>query len=235
MEEKYELKLNQEYYICLSNDLIMCRQKSMSLWANRILDFLVMQLVSQDKDFKTYTTTVTKLSEFVGISKDTKSVYEKIKNAIDDILSNVITIYNGKSWKKFHWVSCAEYTDGSGELTLALSDEVKPYLIDLKERGFFTQYQIKEMLPMNSIYARWLYQYITMEFNKNRQNVNSIKISILNLRVLFECTNKLERISDFKKKAIELAVKQINENPQSQFWLEIEYHKTGRRITEIFK
>ena len=228
------MKLNEEYYICLSNDLIMGRQKSMSIWANRIIDFLVMQLVAQDENLKTYTTTIPKLAQFVGISSKNKSVYNDIKKSIKDIMQTVIEIRTSeKSWKMLHWLSCAEYVSETGILTLSLSDEVKPYLIDLKKRGFFTQYQIKEMLPMNSIYARWLYQYITMEFNKNRQNVNSIKISILKLRELFECTDKLERISQFKQRAIEQAIKQINENPQSQFWIEVEYHKTGRSITEV--
>lgn len=233
VKEEYELKLNEDYYVCLSNDLIMCRQKSMNIWANRILDFLVMQLVSQDKDLKQYTTTVKNLADFIGLSASNNSVYEEIKLAIDEILHNVITINQGKSWEKFHWMSLARYEDGTGKLTLELSNEVKPYLIQLKERGFFTQYQIKEMLPMNSIYARWLYQYITMQFNKHRQAVNSIIISIIELRELFECTNKFIRISQFKEKAIEPAIRQINENEQSKYWLEVNYHKTGRSISDV--
>lgn len=123
--------------------------------------------------------------------------------------------------------------DGNGTLTIALSDEVKPYLFELKKKGFFTQYQIKEILPMNSFYAIRLYQYITY-YNAKEKNIDSIKLSIKDLREYLQCVKTFQRISDFKKSVIELAVKQINKNPNSEFWIETEYIKTGRHVTHVF-
>lgn len=232
MEKNYPMKLSEDYYVCLGNELILGRQKTMSIWANRLLNFLVMQLVAEDNDFKTYTVRVQDLAKFIGMKADGK-LYDDIKMAVEEILETVIKIQHNMSWKMFHWVNYAEYKDGAGTITLSLSNEVKPYLIELKNRGWFTQFQIKELLPMNSFYAIRLYQYITLVDKKSRNNVDYIEITIQELREYFECTNKFTRISDFKKGVIEIAVKQINNNPNSEYWIDVKYIKIGRSVTHV--
>lgn len=230
-EKTYPMKLNEDYYICLANDLILGRQKTMSIWANRLLNFLIMQLVVEDTEFKTHTVRVQELADFIGMKNNGK-LYEDIKKAVKEILENIVEIHKGKAWEMFHWVSHATY-DGNGQLTLSLSDEVKPYLLDLKTRGWFTQFQFKELLPMTSYYAIRLYQYITLKDKLSRENLGHIEITIQQLREYLECTDKHQRISDFKKKVIEVAVNQINNNPNSEYWLDVEYIKTGKTVTHV--
>ncbi|MEM1486395.1 replication initiation protein (plasmid) [Oscillospiraceae bacterium PP1C4] len=234
LDKKYQLSLNNDYYACMANELILARQKTMSIWANRIINFLVMQLVAEDKDLKTYSVKIKDLAEFVGVS--TGNVYEDIKNACTEIMQTVIEISTGnpkRPWELLHWMSLARY-DGEGTLTLSLSEEVKPYLFDLQARGFFTQYQIKEILPMSSFYAIRLYQYITMVMNKAKYKLEYVDMEIPFAREFFECENKYKQIGEFKKIVIDTAIKQINNNSSSRFWLDKpEYFKTGRVITKV--
>lgn len=241
-EKHYPLNLDKNYSVALANELLLGRQKTMSIWANRILNFLVMQLVGDETmndNFKTHTVRVKDLADFIGYKS--KDVYDEIVSAIKEIMDTTVEIGDrkdkNKPWKLFHWMSLAEYDGksdgGNATLKLSLSEEVKPYLFELKKRGFFTQYQIKEILPMNSFYAIRLYQYITYYYNLNSKNVDFIKMSIKDLREYLECVNTFQRISDLKKCVIEIAVKQINNNPNSEFWIETEYIKTGRPVTHV--
>lgn len=234
MKTTYPLALQDSYYTCMANELILARQKTMSVWANRLINIVIMQLVAEDKDFKTYTVKIKDLANFVGLS--TGNVYEDIKAACTEIMQTVVEIGTGnpkQPWELIHWMSLARY-DGAGNITLSLSDEVKPYLLDLKSRGFFTQWQIKEILPMSSWYAIRLYQYITMSCNMAREYQTSLTLSVDFLRELLECQDKFRQIGEFKKGVIDTAVKQINNNPSTKHFIyPVEYIKTGRRVTHI--
>lgn len=245
---EYQLALNSDYYACMANDLILARQKTMSIWANRIINFLVMQLIAEDKDLKTYTVQIKDLAEFVGVNSN--KIYEDIKSACSEIMHTVVEIGTGDAkqpWEMLHWISTARYHPKKG-LTLALSEEVKPYLLDLKEKGFFTQYQIKEILPMTSFYAIRLYQYITMQVNleEHRKLYHNYKerrsefglfyfdVSVVEMRKYFECQDKFKQIVQLKKGVIDTAVKQINENPAAKHYItDVQYLKTGKTVTEI--
>ena len=229
------MTLNEDFYVCLANDLIVGKQKSMSVWASRILNFLVMQLIGDESELGTYTVRIQKLANFVDLDSSSGTIYQNIKKAVKEIQETVIEISTGNpkdAWKMFHWMKTAEY-DGDGNLTLALSDEVKPYLLDLKSRGWFTQYQIKEILPMSSFYAIRLYQYISLVDKKSRTSVDSFTITIEQLREYLQCTTKFKQIGELKKRVIDVAQKQINANKNSAYWIDVDYIKTGRTVTSV--
>lgn len=234
IKQEYPLALNNDYYACMANELIVARQKTMSIWANRIIHFLVMQLVAEDKDLKTYTVKIKDLADMVGVT--TGNIYEDIKSACVEIMQTVVEISTGDAkqpWELLHWMSTAKY-DGKGSLSLALSDEVKPYLMDLAERGYFTQYQIKEILPMSSFYAIRLYQYVTMEMNKSQWHLSYVDLSIAEARIFFECQEKFRQIGEFKKGVISVAVNQINNNPEARFYIDpVEYIKSGKSVSQV--
>jgi plasmid replication initiation protein len=196
---------------------------------------MVMQLVAEDNDFRTYTVKIKELADFVGIKPDGQ-LYKHIVDAIEEIAETSVKIGNIRDrkskWRIIHWMSEANY-DGNGTLTLRLSDEVKPYLLDLKSRGFFTQFQIKEILPMNSFYAIRLYQYLTMIQKKSKNSLEYIEVSIQYLREYLECTNKFTQIGQFKSGVITTALNQINNNQNSEYWVQAEYIKTGRTVTHV--
>ena len=126
-EKTYELKLNPDYYVVTANDLIKGRQK-MSDREATLLYIAMAQVVKEDKDFKTYTTTVPELAAFMGI--DPNSLYRDLKDICKSLLQRVVEIQVGgenargrKKWHIFQWVNSAKYDDGV--LTIRLSDDIK--------------------------------------------------------------------------------------------------------------
>ena len=135
MENKrYPLKLDKDFYVVTANDLIKGKQK-MTLRESQILSIAIAQVVNEDKDFKTYTTTIPELAAFMGINEN--SLYRDLEGICRSLCSQIVEIQIGgenakrhKKWKIFHWVSSAMYDNG--KLTLRLSDDIKPYLLDLQ-------------------------------------------------------------------------------------------------------
>lgn len=227
MKEK-QMTLNRKHYTVLANDLIKGKQ-SMSLQEARIIRLLVTQVVKEDRDFKTYTCRISDLASFLGISKN--NLYRDIQRICESLIERKIKVSTGnpkEPWKIFQWLQLAQY-DGNGNLTLMLSNQLAPYVLNLEK--WFTQYQIGNILAMDSYYAIRLYELLRCDDGLNRQEKYYQEYSVHELRVFFDCENKFSKISQFKLKVIDTAISEINE--KTDIRVSVEYKKTGRAITSI--
>jgi Protein involved in initiation of plasmid replication len=59
---------------------------------------------------------------------------------------------------KMRWISSIEYLTGEGKVSLRFSQDILPYLSELK--GQFTRYELKHIGNMTSIYAIRLYELL---------------------------------------------------------------------------
>lgn len=226
--KKYEMTYNSEHYTVAANDIIKGKQ-SMTLQTARLIRLLITQVVKEDKDLKTYTCKISDLAKFFNTSKN--NLYRDIKQICYCAMTSTVSIGDGNPehpWKMFHWISTAEY-NGEGMLTLRLSDEIKPYVLDLEK--WFTQYQLKNILEFNSYYAIRLYEIIKCEDGATGGMQSELEFEVDELRKYFDCENKYKLFADFKRKVIEVAVREINE--KSDLWINPTYKKTGRAITSV--
>ena len=225
---KYEMTYNAEHNTVAANDIIKGKQ-SMTLQTARLIRLLVTQIAERDKDLKTYTCKITDLAKFLNI--DSSNLYKDIFKICECAMKSVVYIGTGNPkhpWELFHWVSTASY-DGKGTLTLRLSDEIKPYVLELEK--WFTQYKLKNILEFNSYYAIRLYEIIKCEDGATGNMQSELEFEIEELRQYFDCEKKYKLFTDFKRKVIEVAVREINE--KSDIWLKPTYKKWGRAYTSV--
>lgn len=226
--KKYEMTYNSDHYTVAANDIIRGKQ-SMTLQTARLIRLLITQVVKEDKDLKTYVCKISKLAEFLNIPSS--NLYRDIREICDCAMKSVVYIGTGnpkEPWKMFHWLDTAEY-DGNGVITLKLSEKIKPYVLELEK--WFTQYQLKNILEFNSYYAIRLYEIIKCEDGSTGGMKSELEFEIEELRQYFDCENKYIRISQFKEKVIEVAVREIND--KSDIYIIPTYKKTGRAITSV--
>jgi plasmid replication initiation protein len=212
----------------MANDIIKGKQE-MTLQESRIIRLLITQVVKQDNDLKTYTCRIQDLAKFLGIPSG--NLYRDIRGICDNLLRSVVRIGTGnpkEPWRIFQWIQLAQY-DGNGNLTLMLSNQIKPYVVELDK--WFTQYKLGNILAMQSFYAIRLYELIKCQDGISRIEKDSHEFAIEYLKEYFCCEKKYQRISQFKEKVINIAVKEINE--KSDIRLDTEYIKTGRTITSV--
>lgn len=224
----YPMALEKKHYTVLANDLIKGKQ-SMTLQEARILRLLITQVVKEDKDFKTYTCRISDLAKFLGITSE--SLYRDIPKICKQLLSRIIYVGTGdpkKPWKIFQWLQLAQY-DGNGNLTLMLSNQIAPYVLGLEK--WFTQYQIGNVLALDSFYAIRLYELLRCDDGVTRQERSYLEYTVQELRTFFDCENKFNQIGQLKEKVIERAIKEINE--KTDIRVSVEYIKTGRAVTSI--
>lgn len=225
---KHEMTYNAEHNTVAANDIIKGKQ-SMTLQTARLIRLLVTQIAERDKDLKTYTCKITDLAKFLNI--DSSNLYRDIRGICECAMKSIVYIGTSnpkEPWEMFHWVSTAKY-DGKGNLTLRLSDEIKPYVLELEK--WFTQYKLKNILEFNSYYAIRLYEIIKCADGETGNTQSELEFEIEELRQYFGCENKYKPFADFKKNTIEVAVREINE--KSDIWLKPTYKKWGRAYTSV--
>lgn len=226
--KKYAMTYNSEHYTVAANDIIKGKQ-AMTLQTARLIRLLITQVVKEDTDLKTYTCRIADLANFLNVPSS--NLYRDIRQICNCAMCSTVSIGDGDPkhpWKMFHWLSTAQY-DGAGTLTLRLSDEIKPYVLELEK--WFTQYQLKNILEFSSYYAIRLYELIKCRDGENKNSQSELEFSIDELRTFFDCEKKYQKISQFKEKVINIAVREINE--KSDIWVNPTYQKTGRMITSV--
>jgi plasmid replication initiation protein len=125
---------------------------------------------------------------------------------------------------KMRWISSIRYLSEEGKVILRFSQDILPYLSKLKRE--FTRYELADVGKMTSIYAIRLYELLAQW-----QSTGTREVAIDWLKAHFEIADQYTDMSDFKKRVLDPAVKDINEHSNLQVsWTQ---RKTGRRVTHF--
>lgn len=225
---KEKMIYDKNYYTVMANKIVKGKQAN-TLQQMRFIRLMITQIEQQDKELKKFTCRIEDFANFFNIDKS--NMYRDTMKFCSELIKTQTLISTGnpkKPWKAINWFGCAEY-DGNGEITLCLSEQIRPYLIGLNK--WFTQYQLKNIVGMKSVYGIRLYEILKCDDNKSRETKNTFTYSIDKLKEMMACENKYKQIKEFKEKVIEKAVQEINNN--TDLLVHTNYIKTGRKITDI--
>lgn len=162
----------------------------------------------------------------INFNVDLKSSYRIIKQAVDKLMKTDIRIdrEDKKGYSRINVCSQADYCVNQGKITIKFTEEIMPFLSQVKEK--FTLYQLKEISEFKSIYSLRLYELI-QEF----KDTGYIIISIKKLRSCFALKDKLNKYNDLKRKTFGHAVKEINKHYHID--LDFQEVKEGRKVAAI--
>lgn len=124
---------------------------------------------------------------------------------------------------KSRWVDKIGYIDDLGCVELVFASDVIPLITRLEAR--YTEYELKQVVGLQSEYAIRLYELVIQWRSVRKTNL----ISLSELREKLGLVDEYKRIELFKRRVLDLAVKQINEH--TDITVEYEQHKQGRVIT----
>ena len=224
-----DFNTNTQNYVVQANELIEGKQ-NLKLNSAKIIRALIMQIKPDDDDFKSYIIGVPELSKMFDIGKE--NLYRKMDSITDDILTNPVVIKNHRegSFVKLQWVTACLYEKGIG-LVVKMNPLLKPFLINLQEH--YTQYQLESILAMNSVYAIRVYEMILKEtmIKYIPSNGTYVVLTVKEIREACCCEDKFEKISQFKTKVIDVAVREIERT--TIYKVNYDCVKKGRSIDAI--
>jgi plasmid replication initiation protein len=152
--------------------------------------------------------------------------YTTLKRVAKKLTETSLTLEKPDLFVTQHIALCSqtEYNHKQGSLTVKFTEEIMPYLAQVKSK--FVLYNLKEVANFGSLYSTRLYELI-QEF----KDTGYIMKSVTQLRDFFVVGKKFPLYGNFKAKTFGHAVEEINS--QYELNLRFEEIKDGRKVVAI--
>jgi plasmid replication initiation protein len=195
------------------------------------LDILFYLLSKLKKDDGTHQEYKIHIADMEAVTQR-KWNYQQLREATADMGSRIFEVDSSKSYKQLWMFQKVEYIKGQGYMVIRLSEDMRPYLFELKDN--FTSYQLHSALKLSSKYAKRIYQLASQwkDIGETKTyNLDDFKVMLKLKDPAGNEPEQFERISDFKKFVLDIAVRQINEHTD----LKISYEliKQGRAFQSV--
>jgi len=185
----------------------------------KLVLYVIAMIEPEDADFKRYVVNISDFARLANLSKD--DLYRELRELAEGLKSKVLLIPDhfdaetGKTVKLItSWFSDALISpNGEGYFAVEISRNLKPYLLQVKRE--FYQFKLQQVMRMRSAYGIRLYQWL-----KRWQFRRKMQVTVADLRGIMgaaqpskrgRVVNSLVPYADFKRRAVQPAVEEINE------------------------
>lgn len=171
-----------------------------------------------------YILTAKEFSKMFSI--DLSHSYQNLKKAVDKLMKTDIRVErpDDSGFWRINVCSKAEYNETKGNITIKFTDDIMPYLAQVKAK--FVLYNLKEIGEFGSLYTTRLYELI-QEFKETGWMMKSVD----QLREVFAVGDKLKPYKDFKVRTFAHACQEIND--KHNLSLSFEEIKEDRKVVAV--
>ncbi len=201
--------------------------------------FVAKQELKKNKDKKRFSVFLVEIKEFLNknkkddIDRNNKYYVEKLKEI--KFKNAEYNILDKDGWEIEGWVSLVSdlqvkkkrKKDEQVEITFELPERIKDALLDPK--GIYANINLVVIRGLSSKYAIILY-----ELAKDYEKVEIPEMTMEEFRKIFGIEGMYKgRVDNLKKRVLEPAVNELNENENIDFLVSYELRKTGKYYTHI--
>jgi plasmid replication initiation protein len=208
----------------------------LSLTEQRLILCAIVEARESQRGLRGDTFATITAKQFVAFFPDASldSAYHMLKDACDSLMRRQVTFggideaTGNPCIDKVQWVSRARYVPRSALVRLRFSEEMAPLITRLEKE--FTFYRLELVSKLTSVYAIRIYELLLQyrDIGKRSFDLADLK-RILGLDPS-EYSGRTG-VSDFKKRVVDIAMKQINEHTD----IRVDYQniKDGRSVVGL--
>ena len=229
-DERIVIEKARENKVVKDNKLIQKitrRKYELTVTEQKMIGYIVSMIkpptVPGEDPILNYEFDIRQFCKICGIDYDNGANYAHIKEVLKKLRDNSFWITDeNEDEVLLSWIENPKIHKKSGKVGIRISQDMIPYLYDLQEK--FTSYELYQILALKSSYSIRLYELLaSYEFTKKHT------FEINELKGLLQCPYK--DYKDFRRYALEPAVKEINEFTNLQAsWEAI---TKGRKVVAI--
>jgi len=153
--------------------------------------------------------------------KETKN-YKEVKRAFINLRNKIIEYEDENSWRPIGIIERPKIDKYNSIVTFELDHLVYTALLDFSKG--YRKYELTTAMQFESIYAMRFYELISGQ-------KQPITYSIENLKEMFQIQEKYERVNDFKKYVLDIAIRELDKC--SPYTFTYKMNKTGRSFTSV--
>ena len=221
--------INNNSLVTHSNQLTEARY-SLTLGEQKVVLFLISMISPQDTDLRDYNIKVQDFGVMMGLTGH--SLYQRMDETLDRLMSRVIHIPKETGYLKIGWVSSAEYIKGKGVVQLRFDAKLKPYLLQLREQ--FTRYRLFVVTQFQSAYSVRIYMLL-----KQYERIGEREFGLEEFREMLGIEKKkYAQFKDFRKWVLNQAKKEFDRRDENgaalcDITFDLVTIREGRRISRL--
>ena len=213
-----------ERNVVKSNAIIQNARFELPTQEQKIIAYICSKVTPYNQDIS-ITVSVSEFIEICEIQSKGGNIYNRVKAVIDSLTDRKMWVEIEPNVEvTMRWVQRAWINKNNGQIKLELDELMKPYLYDLKQR--FTQYQLKNILKMNSRYAIQLFElFKSYEYRK----IVSVSVDKLKKFLMVDKVKTYENFGKFREKILTVAINEINKHSD----ITVSYEVSGKEVRKI--
>jgi len=153
--------------------------------------------------------------------KETKN-YKEIKRAFISLRNKIIEYEDENSWRPIGVIEKPKIDKYNSIVTFELDHLVYNALLDFSKG--YRKYELTTAMQFESVYAMRFYELMSNQKSPITYNID-------NLKEMFQIQNKYERVNDFKKYVLDIAIRELDKC--SPYTFTYKMNKTGRSFTSV--
>lgn len=165
-------------------------------------------LKNPTREDRTVTFTYQQYAQMMGLSLD--NAYHRLNKATSELMTRTVEIIypTGDTEKTiFQWVNFARFSRKSQSLELVFSEDILPYLFQLKK---FIKYNLEHVKAFENKYSMRVYEWLLKELTQKKTHRANIEISIDDFKFMLILEKKYKDLRDLNKKILKLVEKDLN-------------------------
>ncbi len=226
-------RLKKNNLVAQANKLIEARY-TVTKNEQLLLVAMISLINPNDKEFLTFRVGSEQIAELLNLDK--KSALREFEKIIDRLMSRVIKVNTDKGWRRFNWIHSAELENNV--VSLKFHDDLKPYLLELKNTGNFTQLRLGMVVHFRSVYTIRVYQLLK-EYNSKRMNDFEFTLDKFRKIMLGDKAKTYPLYKNFRNYILDVAKRELDaKDPEtglykSDLTFDLETRRTGRKISHL--
>jgi plasmid replication initiation protein len=175
---------------------------------HRILMVLISQIDSKNDDsFQIQHVPVRRIRDMAQVSQ--KSIHEEAAEATARLVREPIEFWSAdkKDYEGYPIFSTCKYKSRAGRIEAKFNEDARPYLLQLRKH--FTQYRLRQAIPLSTPYAIRTYEIAKMIERPGERRSRQIPVS--RFRKMFSLEDKYDRHRDMRRRVIDPSIEQVNE------------------------
>lgn len=211
IDNKYEiLNLNKEQEYAMKNNMVYA-QYNYSVNANKLFRIAVSSIKPNDEGFMFYESTIPELKSIFGFTSN--SLYRDIDNLTNEFDKSIQIQTDDGGFKKYWLFSMCEFDRDKGKLIIKFNQDMKPFLLGLKDSLYYNKRHLSEIMEMKSNYSIRMLEMITEKHrSKFIKDGTVIYVTLEEIRKALQIENKYTKISHLRDKVIDVSIDEINEH-----------------------
>lgn len=201
--------------VVTSNDFIVAvGLEDLSLKARKLLYLAISQCKQTDSEFFEFYVTASEFAKLMNISA--QEVYQEADRITDELLKTVLRTSNHMTEKRRYFDKYTVFSRcayRAGVIYIKLNKDMTDFLLKLK--GGFTQPLLFDFIRMKSNYSIAVWHLMQREMMSRKPSVTEtieFTLTLEELRNVTATTDKFVKLSHFKDKVLNKAIREIEEN-----------------------